>query len=544
MSATRHIATSLFSVLFVMALSAWILFHGEAGKATMWTGSPGVVAGELIVAFPSGPETGSSEVQQLRSTWVNGTGYEGMEDIDLRGFLDGRFVYGWNQPTQVHVRIGRRGSSPQWGEWELFRVLQKWLDVKLPRGATISDASLRLTVEKGGSRPATVLLFAVKRDFLPGRGGINRNNISPPDTGEVWWNDAGFGTESWALPGSGFASDDPLGDTEAQPLAFTSWLPGDSSIVFRASRLKAYIQQQVDSGKPLRFLLRMSGLDEDIPGTVIVIYSANGGDDWTAQGRPELSLTWEPPRSAALHRFPVVLDYGQSWVTPRLSVQPGDLISAEFRNSGGAFDPALEMRGGVGDQVTPWRPLGIPNQVPWEWLQVRVVGASHPLRLGSTFEAQIKDTWVRTGPPEDQRVPFVFISPSGMVDTVMAAYTGEYGWRVRFVPKELGPWRYYWSNSFTSGGFRSQLGKVDVIPGEVGSLIDALSDLRIEASEKRLSRSSRQRMMVRLMRLERAVVERLGPSGLRGQEGAIALALLDSIRVVLGGERLPNRPLP
>ena len=75
------------------------------------------------------------------TTFVNGVGYTGFSDNDIRGFLDGRFQYGWNQPLQAHVRVGRRHSSPRSGEPELFRVLPRWADLRLP--ADVSDSSAR-----------------------------------------------------------------------------------------------------------------------------------------------------------------------------------------------------------------------------------------------------------------------------------------------------------------------------------------------------------------------------------------------------------------
>ena len=86
--------------------------------------SPASVKGLLRVGvYGDGDSTGSELLRQT-SVFVNGPDYRGMEDNDLRGFLDGRFMYGVNQPGQVHVRAGRRQMHSKAGEVELF--LEKW----------------------------------------------------------------------------------------------------------------------------------------------------------------------------------------------------------------------------------------------------------------------------------------------------------------------------------------------------------------------------------------------------------------------------------
>lgn len=510
--------------------------------------SPGISAGDLVVAVtPKSLEVGEPPVAvNLRTTWTNGRSYQGMEDNDLRGYLDGRFKWGWNQPGQVHVRVGRRGDGAKWGEWELFRILHEWRGIKLPRGTDIVEASLRLTVERpgrSGKEPVTLLLYAVKKPFHPGEGGIERDNVSPPATGEVWWNDVGYGTEAWALPGAGFASDGPRGDTDAQPLAFDSWAPGDSSIVFRSDRLTEYMQHQVDAGEPLRFLIRLSAFDEDTPGTGITIYSGSTGDDWMLGRRPQLSATWSPPLSTRSYRWPVLLEYGATFVTPCLTVEDAAMVGADFEAAQGTVTPSLEVRGGADDSIGPWQPVDAPLEPRWEWLQIRVTAATHPLRFGTTFRAEFKNTWVRTAPPEEQEVPFVFVSPTGATDTVMAEYVGGHTWRADFLPRELGPWRYTWSNSFADDGYRSPSGTIDVVPGELSPLLEALRRFLPEASPPERSEIDRSRAMVQFMRLERAVIERLGPEGFRNPEGFAVRALLDSVRVFLGGRDIPD-PLP
>ena len=92
----------------------------EAAEAPMQAAPPRPSAsGRLRVSLHGSPQ-GDRSTHSHR--FVKGAGYASMDDNDLRGFLDGRFQYGWNQPSQVHVRLGRRHSSPRYGETELFRL--------------------------------------------------------------------------------------------------------------------------------------------------------------------------------------------------------------------------------------------------------------------------------------------------------------------------------------------------------------------------------------------------------------------------------------
>jgi hypothetical protein len=223
------------------------------------------------------------------SVFANGSDYAGMEDNDLRGFLDGRFRYGWNQPTQMHVRAGRLQSAPRWGEYELFRALYRWEGIDLPPEVRVHRAALRLAVEKGPRyrKTLTAMLYEVKKDWNPGEGGTRRDNNSPPKEGEVWWGEVARGRKPWGLPGVGFASDThPDADTGAMPLAEARWEPGQEELVFESPALARCVQRRVREGRPLLFLLKLSDRDEDRHGSAIHIYSGNVDDDHQAARRP------------------------------------------------------------------------------------------------------------------------------------------------------------------------------------------------------------------------------------------------------------------
>ena len=194
-----------------------------------------VARGTLVLSTYSDSEAKAIQPALHRSVFVNGPTYSGMEDNDLRGHLDGTFKYAWNQPTQVHVRIGRRNTGPRYGEFEIFRVLERWDGIHLPGGAQVRNARIRIGVEESPADTVAVVIYEVKKDWNPGTGGTLNNNVSPPKPGEVWWNDAGFQQTSWGLPGAGYASDsDPQADTGEMPLAEAVVCPGCRSFTFES----------------------------------------------------------------------------------------------------------------------------------------------------------------------------------------------------------------------------------------------------------------------------------------------------------------------
>jgi peptidoglycan-N-acetylglucosamine deacetylase len=97
---------------------------GEEGGRELREGEPlrGVEGRLRVTLLRDGPGTagaagGAGTVAPMPgsaphlSTFVAGPLYDGMEDNDLRGFLDGGFRWAWNQPTQAHVRVGRPGRE-------------------------------------------------------------------------------------------------------------------------------------------------------------------------------------------------------------------------------------------------------------------------------------------------------------------------------------------------------------------------------------------------------------------------------------------------
>ncbi len=523
------------------------------------TDFPGVKGVLRIAHYTDAPV--SSNPKRHTTTYVNLSNNKEMEDNDLRGYLDGGFKYGWNQVSQIHVRIGRRGKNPRWGEYELFRVLQRWSKIVLPELSHVVKARLTVFVEKDPPAPVRVLLYHVVPDWNPGRGGILKNNNSPPRKGEVWWNDIGYHEQSWGLPGANYAPvDAPDADTGAMPLADAVYSPGDGKFEFSSNELAQYIHEQVRLNQPLRFLLKLSDYQEDIPGTVINVYSGNHGDSRTPARRPHLTIEWESRGEKISRDKWVFLEHGRSYVLTEPTTKENAWHAVSFRADPGYEHPTLEVRGKVGDEMTPWTRVTQPFQGAWDWMEIRLWAGSNPVLLGEPFESEFSDTWVRTRAPEDQVIPWVFVSPTGVTHTVHADYLGDYHWKTKFLPDEVGPWRYSWSQTFLHEPFHSPVGSFDVVlddPNHARKQLEAFiakvsstlapnrkkgstrgsQGKNIAAEEKAL----RHRLMVQFSRLERAVIQLETPESFRSESGQSLKKLLNSARLLLGGSPVPDR---
>ncbi len=242
------------------------LFYGCTNEAVREPPRPRPVSGVLVLSgfVAAAHHDASPGATQHTSLLVPGLDYAGMQDNDIRGFPNGRWVHGWNQVGQRHVRLGRSPATSRFGEKEIMRALHRWDDIPLPTNAAVTHVSLEIVVEAGIEDPADVMLYEVHRDWNPGSGGVQRDNTSPPAPGEVWWPEAAHGEEEWGLPGASFPSDDSsLGDVAPSALATAQYLPGTSTLVFSSGVLTGYVQRRVASSKPLLFLLKLSNSDED-----------------------------------------------------------------------------------------------------------------------------------------------------------------------------------------------------------------------------------------------------------------------------------------
>jgi hypothetical protein len=508
---------------------------------------PASVKGLLRVGlYGEGRGTGGEPLRQT-SVLVNGLDYRGMEDNDLRGFLDGRFMYAFSQPGQIHVRAGRRRMEAKYGEVELFRSIQRWEGILLPPRARVHRASLALTVEDGPNRPVTLFLYAVRKDWNPGRGGARRNNTDPPEKGDVWWTERANAEEEWSLPGVGFASDDhPDADTEAMPLAEASWSRPQRTVVFESEALAAYAERRGRRGQPLLFLVKLDDYSEDEPYSLFSYYSGNAGVLRNPARRPRLVLEWESPDELARLEREILLEHGRTLELPALQGAGARLVAASFVPEEGHERPILEVRGG---EDGAWRTAAHPAPVSGAPVRVRLVAAHDPLALGQPFQSGFRDTWVTTGAPETQHVYWTFVSPRGEQHRVQARYAGDYRWEVEFQPTELGRWLYFYETTFTGEpGFvephRGAEGFFDVVAGDRETVHAGLRSLL--AGIREAGPASNGEILwefgVPFWRLERAALRLETPESFRSKEGRETFALLTEVRQALAGRRVPDRP--
>ena len=492
-----------------------------------------------VSAFGPEARAGGPPPLRHRTVWANDAGYTGMEDNDLRGFLDGRFRYGWNQPSQSHVRAGRRHSSPVYGEFELHRALYRWGGIRLPPAARVQRARIAIAIEKGPGRPLDVMLYEVKKDWSPGQGGTRRDNTSPPREGEVWWRDRAYGLEPWGLPGVGFASDSqPEADTGAMPLAEARWEPGQAELAFESGALAAYAEGRVRAGRPLLLLLKLADRLEDTQDTLLYLYSGNVDDDRNTTRRPQLLLEWESPAERVALEREIHLEHGRSLVLEAPGGRGAGLLAASFLPAPGHETPALHVRPAGGSAA--WRPASLPVDTGGQDLELRVLAARSPLVRGDAFRSEIRDTWVTSAPPEEQRVVWTFLAPGGARHAVEARYRGDFRWEVVFEPGELGRWGFWVEHSLDKP-YRSPLGVFDVLPGDREDVARQLRDLleRIRAAELP-PEAGVLRFGEELWRLERAAMQGETPESFRSGSGRALYDLLSEVRQALSEKKVPD----
>jgi hypothetical protein len=506
----------------------------------------------------SPPDTGEATrpqgVTRHRHVWFRGPHFDGVQEVDLRGFLDGRYYVARSQSGQVHVRMGRGYRGSKRGEWEIFRVLQRWSGVWLPPGASVTAARLEFELEtginprEGVEQEMEILLYNVLPDWTPGPGGLEGNNDSEPAPGEAWWNEVGRGVKRWGLPGAGLASDShPDADTPAAPLALARFGPGDRKVILESPELTAYVQRQVIAGESIRFLLKLSDHFEDATGTVVHFYSSCQGDSENAARRPRLVLDWCSDRECAALECMVRLEPGRRIELP--PVEGGDevvAVAVSYADGSSPEWPRLAVRSADSAASSDWMTVALPQRCEWSRVASRVDAVRNPIELGQAFTASFRDTWIPSGAPERQEVPWSFHSPSGRRHRVQAEFVGDWTWTVRFQPEELGRWEYSWSQTFDRP-WTSAVGSFDVVPGDQESLIRALNRFIERVRESGLPRGiPRLRAFSgEFQRLQRGLMASQTPEsfplGGGDASGGEVGRCLDEARKAMGGEG-PERP--
>lgn len=473
-------------------------------------------------------DDGTSEGRH-RTDFVPGPDYGGMEDNDIRGLLDGTFLYGWNQVGQKYVRAGRIDNVFKYGEYELFRILQRWDGLSLPEGAEVDDVALNLVARlEDLTSVRSLFLYAVRHDWEPGRGGVDGNNASPPNPGSVWWNERRFGEEQWGMPGASSAD-----DLEANPLARFALEPGNEAVVFRSEALTRYVRRRMEAGDPLLFLIKLQDHQEDVPGSMIYLWSATEGDDRGEGRKPRLTLWWRA-RETVLVDEPLMMEHGRSRVVPCVGADVVEVVPAE---GSGPVDVAARPRDGT------WRRV-VHGRLDPDDVEVRVRALSAPVVLGDTLTLSLRDTWVTTAPPEEQKVSCTFVSPSGRAVRVGASYPGAFTWVVELVPDEVGRWRYQWRHQLQSSPDLPREEAFDVVVESLDGAATALEDFLglVSATEFR-SREELARMMVRFSKLERVALAHMTAEEFRGPEGEPVRALIRRIRAAFGSPVPDEIPL-
>lgn len=383
-----------------------------------------------------------------------------VEDADIRGYLDGRTKYDFNQGNAYHLRVGRRYNGSSEGELELKRSLLRWSLPQFPDDVVLRGAQIRLWVEpmltdsplrdEEAGFPLHLFAYPVDGDWAEGDGGIRGDSFSPAAHGEVWWNEARESEETWLGPGA-LAISPPGSDAPylQSPLAVASIDGGGVEIVLASEPLSEHLGATIAGASTFEVLLKLDDVEEDRFGTEVGILSSDFGDlkDVMPKG-PALHLNVELARPVRILDEEFVLEAGMEKPL-RVQRHPGQtvLIGAEVAGRGRGTPPAVWVRGGIqGDSMpAPWERLENPVRRRWDWSQVMLSAAPNRVYSGETFSIQITEPWIAPGPREKQVPHLILVAPSGRVHHVQGSAISSSRYQVAFTPREFGLWRYSWA---------------------------------------------------------------------------------------------------
>jgi hypothetical protein len=253
-------------------------------------------------------------------------------------------------------------------------------------------------------------------------------------------------------------------------------------------------------------------------------------------------LEWESTHEAERREVPIRLEYGRVHVLPSLEASEGDWIAHTFIADDAFGIPSLEIR--PANTGGGWLELGGIRRLSAGSQRLRVIAARRPLPLGHRFTARLTDTWVTTGPPEDQLVEWTFVSPCGNTYSVMARYAGGFRWEVEFDPDEIGPWRYRWTQSLHGPGVSGPATCIDVIGLDIATVHASLDRFaeRARSGDDRASKRGRRRQLQALLRLERSAVALLTPTEWRSEAGEDTRRKINAAKAALWGREVPEQP--
>jgi hypothetical protein len=360
----------------------------------------------------------------------------------------------------------------------------------------------------------------------------------------VWWDEVAHAQRPWGLPGAGFASEThPDADTPAMPLAESVYHEVDRRVTFESEALRAYAERRIRAGQPLLFLVKLTDAQEDRSSTLLVIYSANVDGPRHAERRPRLTLEWDAPGERLALEQEVHLEHGRSVDLPPLDAAGARWLAASFTPDEGYEAPSVLLRAPDG----AWRAAPPLGPLAGARLDLRLVAARDPVVVGQAFVSDLRDTWVRSAPPEKQKVEYTFVSPTGARHHVDAAYVGDYRWEVQFAPGEIGRWRYHFRHKLEDP-YRSSEGLFDVLPGgreDVARQLRALlADIR--ATDPDVDKGEHfeitRKYGERFWRLERAAMQLETPESFRSESGREMLALITEVREAMSGRNVPENP--
>jgi hypothetical protein len=227
-------------------------------------------------------------------------------------------------------------------------------------------------------------------------------------------------------------------------------------------------------------------------------------------------------------------------VLPALDVRGARHLALSFLPAEGHEVPTLHVRE---DEGAPWRPASLAGAIAGRWIALRILAARDPLVRGQRFRGALRNTWVTTAPPEEQRVEWVFVAPSGAIHRLEARYAGDYRWEVEFEPGEVGRWRCFIEHRL-DGPYRSAEGLFDVLPGDREDVARQLRDLarRIHAAYPEKKKDAVYEFGPEFWRLERSALQHETPESFRAASGREVFDLMTDVRQAMSFNPVPDEP--